>query len=55
MNVILGAGPAGLFCAHQLEEHGTNAVLIEKEDYSGGLAASHNLDGLIIDIFFGLM
>lgn len=44
-NIILGAGPAGLFCAHELQQRGRPAILIEKNDYPGGLAATHEIDG----------
>ncbi|MEE9372151.1 MAG: NAD(P)-binding protein [Saprospiraceae bacterium] len=41
MNVILGGGPAGMFCAHELKEYGQKSVIIEKEKHVGGLAATH--------------
>jgi protoporphyrinogen oxidase len=42
-NVVLGGGPAGLFCAHELHQKDTEYVVLEKEDYVGGLAATHQL------------
>ncbi len=40
--LIIGAGPAGLFCAHELVKYGMAPIIIEKEDHVGGLAATHH-------------
>ena len=45
MHLILGAGPAGMFCAHELIKHGIVPVLLEKEKMVGGLAATHVFKG----------
>jgi len=39
--MIIGAGPAGLFCAHELIKKGFHPIIIEKENFVGGLAATH--------------
>lgn len=49
-NLILGAGPAGLFCAHQLAEHNESSIIIEKRDFVGGLAATHMFEGCTYEI-----
>lgn len=40
--VCVGGGPASLACAHELTRRGHRAVILEKEDYLGGL----NTDGV---------
>lgn len=44
-NIVLGAGPAGLFCAHELTQLGAPPIVLEKTGIPGGLAATHTLDG----------
>ncbi len=34
---IIGAGPAGLACAHELAKHGIEAVIFEAKEVAGGL------------------
>lgn len=34
---VIGAGPAGLACAHELAKHGVEAVVFEAKDIVGGL------------------
>lgn len=34
---VIGAGPAGLACAHELAKHGVEAVVFEAKDVVGGL------------------
>ena len=34
---VIGAGPAGLSCAHELAKHGIEAVIFEAKDVVGGL------------------
>lgn len=36
---VIGAGPAGLSCAHELAKHGVEAVIFEARDIAGGLNA----------------
>jgi protoporphyrinogen oxidase len=50
MNIILGAGPAGLFCAHELKKTGETSLIIEKTARLGGLAASHNIENLGFEV-----
>lgn len=38
---IIGAGPAGLICAYQLQKLGLDPVLFEKESFPGGRTESH--------------
>lgn len=49
--LILGAGPAGLACAHRLRELGEESFLVlEKEAQAGGLCRSTDVDGSPLDI-----
>lgn len=49
--LILGAGPAGLTLAHQLERKGEHSFLVlEKENTAGGLCRSADVDGSPFDI-----
>lgn len=34
---VIGAGPAGLACAHELAKHGVEAVIFEAKEFVGGL------------------
>ncbi|KAA0229619.1 NAD(P)-dependent oxidoreductase [candidate division KSB1 bacterium] len=36
---VIGAGPAGLACAHELAKHGVEAVIFEAKEIAGGLNA----------------
>ena len=48
--VILGAGPAGLACAHKiLEKGGMDVILIDKASDVGGLSGSFNWNGYSLD------
>jgi protoporphyrinogen oxidase len=47
--VILGAGLAGLSCAHRLSSQGIKVLVLEKEAIVGGLAASRETQGLSYD------
>jgi protoporphyrinogen oxidase len=40
--IILGAGPAGLFCANELSLFNRKALLIESQQYAGGLCRTLN-------------
>jgi len=51
--IILGAGPSGLTYAHALIDSGVPAnqiLVLEKEEVSGGLCRSENVDGAPLDI-----
>lgn len=51
--IILGAGPSGLTYAHSLIDSGVNKsdiLVIEKEEVSGGLCRSEDVDGAALDI-----
>jgi protoporphyrinogen oxidase len=54
--LILGAGPAGLFCGYELQKHGKKPMLIEKESSPGGLCRTIKHDKFKFDfgphIFF---
>ena len=48
--IILGAGVSGLSLAWKLAESGLSVELIEANGYIGGLAATHEADGLKMDV-----
>jgi len=48
--VIIGAGPAGIGAALRLEEKGAEWILLERQGYVGGLAASFCRHGFVFDI-----
>lgn len=48
--LILGGGPAGLICAHELASHGWKPELIEKNESVGGLCRTVESDGFLFDI-----
>ena len=41
--IIIGGGPAGIACAVQLKRYGLSPLMIEKQNYPGGLIANANL------------
>ncbi len=47
--VILGAGMAGFGASYHLRENGLDSIIFEKENYSGGKAASFEKDGFVFD------
>jgi protoporphyrinogen oxidase len=47
--VIIGAGMAGLTCAHYLHQHGIPFVLLEKEKAVGGWVQTDQADGYLLD------
>ena len=49
-NIVLGAGPAGLFCAHEMKDVGETSVILEKTSVVGGLAATHKLGDFSFEI-----
>ncbi len=46
--VIAGAGPAGLGAARELSRRGVRALLVERAEVVGGLAATRTRDGLLL-------
>lgn len=49
---VIGAGLAGLTAAYELAKSGLDVVLLESEDYAGGLASSFEIGGLKIERFY---
>ena len=47
---VIGAGPAGLTAAYQLQKSGVNVTLYESSDSVGGMAKSFELWGQIVDL-----
>ncbi len=47
--VVLGAGLAGLACAHELAKHGRPSTVLEKNPFVGGLASTLVKDGFRFD------
>ena len=47
---IIGSGMAGFGAAYRLHSFGRKSVMYEKENYTGGNAASFNNDGFIFDV-----
>jgi protoporphyrinogen oxidase len=48
--VVLGAGPGGLACAHELAESGYRVTVLERNDYVGGLSLTTVKDGFRFDL-----
>lgn len=48
--IIIGAGPTGIGAARRFQELGAEWLVLEKEDYVGGLAASFTDEGYVWDI-----
>ncbi len=47
--IVIGAGMAGLTCAHELVAHGIDCRVFESSDKPGGRVASDDLDGFTLD------
>jgi len=47
---VIGAGPAGLTAAYQLQKSGVNVTLFEASGSVGGMAKSFELWGQIVDL-----
>lgn len=47
---VVGAGIAGLTCAYELQQHGFDVVVFEKNNYVGGRMASRRKNMLLFDI-----
>ena len=48
--VILGAGPAGLATGHELSRSGVRVMVVEKNDFVGGLCRTLEKDGFKFDL-----
>lgn len=48
--IILGAGPGGLACAHELTRHGVPCTVLERNDYVGGLCRTVEYNGYRFDL-----
>jgi protoporphyrinogen oxidase len=48
--VILGAGPAGLSAAYELEKSGVHSLIIEKDQFCGGLSRTEEYKGYLFDL-----
>ncbi len=49
---VLGAGPMGLACAHELLKRGHKVTIYEADDRIGGMSASFDFDGLKIERYY---
>ena len=47
---VIGAGPAGLVAAHQLQSSGFEVTIFEAEKSVGGMCKSLDMWGQIVDI-----
>jgi phytoene dehydrogenase-like protein len=52
---IVGAGLAGLSCAHHLLDHGVNATVLEAADGVGGRVRTDVVDGFLLDRGFQML
>ena len=50
MNLVLGAGPAGLTAAYEFQRLGRKSIVLEKDPVVGGLARTVNYKGYLFDI-----
>lgn len=48
--IVIGAGLAGLACAHALEEFGFSVTVLEAGDRVGGRAGGYSIDGFRCDV-----
>lgn len=48
--VVVGAGPAGLTCAKELETRGYTCVILEQDDVVGGISRTVERNGWRFDI-----
>jgi protoporphyrinogen oxidase len=49
---IVGAGPMGLTCAYRLLSKGFEVEVFEREDRMGGMSASFDFNGMMIERFY---
>ena len=47
---MLGAGPGGLTCAHELAEAGYQVTVLDRNDYVGGLSLTTEKNGFLFDL-----
>ncbi len=47
---MLGAGPGGLTCAHELAEAGYQVTVLDRNDYVGGLSLTTEKKGFLFDL-----
>ncbi|MEM5854788.1 MAG: FAD-dependent oxidoreductase [Candidatus Aenigmatarchaeota archaeon] len=50
--IVLGGGLAGLSAAMELSKYCDDVIILESEDYLGGLSSSYDIDGYKIPRFF---
>jgi len=48
--VVIGAGPAGMGCAHTLAAAGKRCLVLDKNDTPGGICRTLNYNGYLFDI-----
>src|SRR5208283_2487742 len=48
--VILGAGPAGLSAAYELEKSGVHSLILEKDEFCGGLSRTEEYKKYLFDL-----
>ncbi len=48
--IIIGAGPAGLTAAYELEKLGCKSIILEASDDAGGISKTVNYNGFRFDI-----
>ena len=48
--VIVGAGPAGLSAAYELEKSGVHSLILEKDEFCGGLSRTEEYKGYLFDL-----
>ncbi len=53
--IVVGAGLAGLSCAHGLHERGVEIVLLEASDGVGGRVRTDRVDGFLLDRGFQVL
>lgn len=49
---VIGAGPMGLACAHELLKHGHAVEIFEADDRTGGMSAHFDFNGLSIERYY---
>lgn len=49
---VIGAGPMGLACAHELGKRGYQVTIYEADDRIGGMSAAFDFDGLQIERYY---
>jgi len=49
-NIILGAGPSGMSCAYTLAKNKRQSLVVERDNFVGGLCSTLNFQGFLFDI-----